>query len=202
MSSRSALFVLVLAMGCGRSTPAPGAESTPHADPHATDVVRDASSAAVDAYVLNWPTVDGTTFLTADEIAKACGAKPGSLTMNVLPLGEPTTDALGEDHPLFVGEVARAKESEHFMGIVTQVRENDANAQKLAAAFNSMYKPIAGTDLRSNRNDGNGWIRREVHGQRGRYLYSIYETDKTGAKEVCDDTELVAVIRILESRLP
>ena len=168
MSSRSAPFVLVLAMGCGRSTPAPGPEPAPPADPRATVVARDASSAAVDAYVLTWPTVDGATFLTADEIAKACGAKPGALTMNVLPLGEPTTDALG----------------------------------KMAAAFNSIYKPIAGTDLRSNRNDGNGRIRREVHGQRGRYLYSIYETDDTGAKEICDDTELVAVIRLLESRLP
>ncbi len=202
MSSRSAPFVLVFAMGCGRSTPAPGPEPAPPADPRATVVARDASSAAVDAYVLTWPTVDGATFLTADEIAKACGAKPGALTMKVLPLGEPTTDALGEDHTLFVGEVARAKESEHFMGIVVQVRENEANAKKMAAAFNSIYKPIAGTDLRSNRNDGNGRIRREVHGQRGRYLYSIYETDDTGAKEICDDTELVAVIRLLESRLP
>lgn len=202
MSSRSALFVVILASGCGKSTQAPEPEPTLPTVPHATVGARDASSPAIDAYVLTWPTVDAATFLTADEIENACGAKPGTLTMNVLPLQEPTSDAVGEDHTLFIGEVARAKESEHFMGIVAQVRENEENAKKIAAAFNSITKPIAGTDLRSNRNDGNGWVRREVHGQRGRYLYSIYETDDTGAKEICDDTELVAVIRILESRLP
>lgn len=154
---------------------------------------------------LTWPVVDGAAFLTATDISTTCNVKPRDVAVAAQPPDPPRRDDLGEDRTLYVGHVKGAgrKPDDHFMGIVVQIRESANHAAQLHKAFAYMYEPVAGTNLSTDRQvDKSGWVRREVHGINGRYLFSVYETDDKGERIVCDDDELLALGRLIDSRLP
>jgi hypothetical protein len=65
-----------------------------------------------------------------------------------------------------------------------------------------METPVPGTGLRTHRVTQSGWVRRDVGGLRDRYLYSVYETDDATERVFCDDVEMIALARLVESRLP
>ncbi len=151
---------------------------------------------------LSWPTIDGAKFLTVAELATACGVKPAALSIKLAPAAEPTRDAVGEDRTVYVSEVSRASENESFMGIVVQARETAEQALKVRGLFASLYKPVAGSTLLTHRIAGRGWVRREIHGLKGRLMFSAFETDAEKELVICDDAELLALARLMESRLP
>ena len=191
------LVVAVVVVACGKSS------SKKQDPPPPRDEAAVVASDATERPRVEWPRIDGPSFLPAADVAKTCQAPASKLEVRVQEtLGDPIEDAVGEDRTLYVGEVARTGSADNFMGIVVQARETEDHAKKLHGLSAAMYKPVTGTEMYTHRLAQNDWVRREVHGRKGRYLYNLYETDGVKEAAVCDDTELLELARLIESRLP
>jgi hypothetical protein len=151
-----------------------------------------------------WPSIDATRFLSTEDIAAVCHVKPDDLRISLGPLGSPTKDPLGEDRVAYAAAVARTAPSSRtrFMGIVIQTRDTAEHAAELLKVWCPPLTPIPGTELATHRLERDRSVYREVAGHYGRFLFTVSETDDVDETIVCDDGELIELVRLLERRLP